>query len=305
MDDLLLQWIQVGIKAVVGAIFIQVLVRHHFFNWTIGLVLYITGILLALMTSFADLSLSQTVFVLAIVGVSTVVGINCAAAYYERRLRAIRPTIKRIVNHEYEAVIRELLAKHAGGAEWRAEDTLMLAAAYLHAGDADSAEPYLLEAKRMLEEDGTSQLKNKLALRVYHYALVSLAEVQVLHGRFHEAARMMTPLPQSLFPNADQAIAAFYLYLDRQYDEAGALLNQLKPIRNGRPENLVYPRFHLMVAFMQYQLLGHDTLRTMHRLAKEYAKWEDEYQRNAHNPYGRRLRRVLDELQPLLPDRYL
>jgi hypothetical protein len=55
-----------------------------------------------------------------------------------------------------------------------------------------------------------------------------------------------------------------------------------------------------MLAYMRYKALDDDPRSALRKYCGEMYKWNDEAARNANNPYGKRLREILDEIHTLI-----
>ncbi|NDJ78097.1 MAG: hypothetical protein GYB65_17755 [Chloroflexi bacterium] len=310
MDDVLALNFLFGILLVGGAMVLfvvaplWVMVRQGYATWTSSVLR--VALIAVVLVGGGLLQVSPVLVILAMVAVS--VGYqwleNMVMAHMERRARALDPALTRIFSGNGEAVITELLDRQARGNSFSAEDNLVLATAYTFGGDGVVAEMYALAAQKMLELDGTSAFRSKHARRIYTFAQTSVADAWARQGRFDDAARLIQEiLPQSVLPNHERAVTAFYFYLAGQHDQAAAELVRLKPVGRAWRAKIITEQFQLMVALLRHRLHKQDTRSMMATLAVHYHMWEATYQRNAHNLYGERLREVLDELQPLLTAR--
>jgi hypothetical protein len=216
-------------------------------------------------------------------------------------LRRFNRQVARLKAGEAPAVITELEARRAKG-ERSFEGTLALAAAYNYVGRTDDARLLVEEAQSQLDQAGTSAKHDMSSRAKCDLALVAQYDSQIVQGHFVEAAHSLRPhVSQSVQPNFMTAIIAWAFFLAGDTYNANVVLDHIQPETTRRNnKRVIGPKYQLMIAYMRHTLLGEDTRADLLDRGDQFADWEAEASRNAANPYGVRLRQILDDIRPLL-----
>lgn len=210
-------------------------------------------------------------------------------------------TSKRLMAGEGDAVIAELAARRAAG-DRSVPTAIALAAAYAYVGRGDDAEQLADEAIRGVVAANTCARRDLSSRMQCEYARLARYDALVVQGRFAEAAHSLRPgASEALQPNFMIALVAWAFFLANDAYNASIVLREVQlPGAFNAQARLLSPNYHLMVLYMRYLLLGENTLPMMRKLAGRLQHWEDSVARHAHNPYGARVRAILDDLHPLL-----
>ena len=214
-----------------------------------------------------------------------------------------RRVAARLKKGDAETVIAELEARRDHG-DRSFTTTLNLSAAYAYQGRGDMAEPLAQELLAIIQAQRLETKKGRPALYKRELARIALADAWIAQGRFSEAAYFLRPYPaDAAQPNFITAIIAWAFYLAGDTYNASVVLNFVKP-ESGPRDNAtrIGPQYGLMVALMRQKLNGEDRRAELHKLSTTLPHWEDSAVRNAANPYGARLRVILDDLHALLGD---
>lgn len=209
----------------------------------------------------------------------------------------------RVREGEVEPVIAELTARRAAG-DTSPQTAITLAAAYNYRGQGPEAEPLALEAFDAVRSSGACE-SEKLAQRVKcDLAYLTRFDALLAQGRFTEAASgLRERIPQAIQPNFITALTAWAYYLGGNELQARDLVIHIRtPGPRISNHDLLTPRFELVVAYLRRVLHEADTLSEIVERREMIDEWAVTADRNAGNPYGRRLRDVVAKMRALLPD---
>ncbi len=275
------------------------------FTFTPSNLIYLPGPIVVLyLAAFLGFSFGQTLLLLAalvVVEVLLVMMVNRVRfAWYFR----FRHVINRLKKGDAASVIAELEAKRERG-DRSYTTTLCLSAAYAYQGHGALAEPLAHEVMAIIQAQGLETKKRQPAVHKCDLARIALADAWVAQGRFSQAAHFLRPYASgAVQPNFITAIIAWFFYLAGDTYNASVALNFVKPESGKRTDNAtrIGPQYGLMVALMRHKLNGEDQRAELHSLSDTLPFWDDSLARNAANPYGARLRVILDDLHTLLGD---
>jgi hypothetical protein len=216
-------------------------------------------------------------------------------------LRRFNRYVGRLKAGDAPAVIAELEAQREKG-DRSFERALALAAAYNYVGRAADAQPLLEEAQASLDRAGICGKKDTPSRAKCDLVLVAQYDSQIVQGHFAEAAHSLrSRVSQAVQPNFMTAIIAWAFFLAGDTYNANVVLDHIQPATTRRnSKQVISPKYQFMIAYMRHTLLSADTRADLLDRSDQFADWEDEASRNAANPYGVRLREILDEVRPLL-----
>jgi hypothetical protein len=272
--------------------------NNRILSWLPGIII---GIVLAIAGIVLKWSFVATLGVVVVVGV--VVWLIYVLTVIARFgwLRRFNRTVRRLKAGEAETVIAELTARRAtGGLSF--EETLALATAYNYVGRAAEAEPLVQEAQSLLDQAATAAKKDMSSRAKCDLALIAQYDTRIVQGHFAEAGHSLRPrVAQAVQPNFMTAIIAWAFFLAGDSYNASVVLGHIQPATTGRNnKRSISLKYQFMVAYMQHKLLGEDTRPDLVRRSDQFTDWEAEAARNAANPYGARVRQILDDIRPLL-----
>lgn len=221
----------------------------------------------------------------------------------------IMRVIRRLENEGPDALLAERQTHDA--APRSVQDALTLSALYCYKGDGANAENYARQAIRLLEETDTPALTDRESRVMVEMAQIALYDARVTQGQFAEAAAGLRQyIDVSPVPNMVTALVIWALYLAEQHDNARVMLSHLrlaekklspKPYAPLPDANLrISPKYALIVAYMRHKLLGVVNADDLLAHRDAFSKWQEELARNAHNPYGARLREIVADLDAVL-----
>jgi len=216
-------------------------------------------------------------------------------------LRRFNRTVRRLKDGEADTVIAELTARRAASG-LSFEDTLALASAYSYGGRAADAEPLVLEAQSLLDQTATTTKMDMSSRAKCDLVLLAQYDTRLAQGQFAEAGHSLRPrVTQAVQPNFMTAIIAWAFFLAGDSYNASVVLGHIQPATTGRNnKRSISLKYQFMVAYMQHRLLGEDTRPELVQRSDQFRDWEAEAARNAANPYGARVRQILDDIRPLL-----
>ena len=229
---------------------------------------------------------------------------------------------KRLRQGEAAALIEEALEALAHD-EQNAQLLQIASLAYAYQGQGQQAEPYARRALTLISEDRVS---SSLHIEMAH---VCLYDSLIAQGRFAEASQSLgSVVSQVPHTNAILLLIAWGYFLAGSPENARHALMQQTPIDQStfRDEEVtnMFPSYLLMDWYMRYVLginprgsqpypvpqalrffyagLVQSMKQTlmdqmMQAVPGFLARWEDEAQRHAHNPYGKRLGEILEEVR--------
>jgi hypothetical protein len=250
------------------------------------------------MVYFLELT-SHPYFVLSVVLVF--LGIIALGLFQARGLRPINRAIKRLIAGETDAVIAESGAKWAQG-DHSLEKAIILSIAYSYQGDGVEGEKFACEALAALEKRGLSRKTDKVSRIFVELGAITFYDARVTQGRYIEAAHYLNQhLANAVRPNYLAVAVANAFFLGNDVDNARAALTMVQPPGGPRnQEKWIPPKYLFMLAYLRHKLLGADMRPELNQLREQYLEWQKEAARNEANPYGARLREVLDEIGELL-----
>jgi hypothetical protein len=172
------------------------------------------------------------------------------------------------------------------------QNAVAVAAAYIYRGDGVLGEQFALEAQRLAEHEIVPQHLREMVW-------LALADAWIAQGRFNEAGYlMMEHALQSRRPNYFTLVAAFSYFLANNLPPTISTFNQVRTpddsSRNWLPDTYVF-----MAVYLDYKLRG-SSPQELKRHPKMVAHWDAEMRRNMVNPYGPRLREIMDEIRTLI-----
>jgi hypothetical protein len=172
------------------------------------------------------------------------------------------------------------------------QNAVAVAAAYIYRGDGALGEQFALEAQRLAERE-------VMPPHLREMVWLALADAWIAQGRFNEAGYlMMEHALQSRRPNYFMLVAAFSYFLANNLPPTISTFNQVRTPddSNGKwlPDTYVF-----MAVYLDYKLRG-TSPQELKRHPKMVAHWDAEMQRNMANPYGSRLREIMDEIRTLI-----
>lgn len=240
-------------------------------------------------------------------------------------------TALRLDAGEAESVLAEAVVRRENG-DRSAENAIILSATYSYLGRGTEAQPFAHEALTTLERSGMMRKRAWAARVQVDMALVTLFDALLAQGHFIEAASYLGPrVPYSHQPNMMALLVTWALFLAEEDGRARAMLKQMgdldaldaispaveygsqtepevKHTANGQNNKRgviesITPKYAFMLAFVECRLVGKPPSEPLYRHRDQFASWEDEAQRHADNPYGNRLRDILNQIAELLPDR--
>ncbi len=211
--------------------------------------------------------------------------------------------IQRVQAGDAESLHQELTARYAAGS--RTFDTLMglvLASSYLER--FAEAQPFADEARALVEQKRLCTRRDIVSRYTCDLVLYGQFDLAATQGRFSEAAHSLRPrVPDAASPNYMAAIIAWGFFLADDLYNARVVLDNVEPV--GKPRDFkryITPDYQFMVAYMRRVLFGEDTRAQLAELSDRFAHWEDQAAHHTTTPYGARLRAILDDIRPLLPD---
>jgi hypothetical protein len=171
------------------------------------------------------------------------------------------------------------------------ETTLLLAAGHVHAGEGAEAESYAREVIQWLDTHGTTRRRDPYARTLCDMAAVTLYDALLIQGQYTAAAEAMLPrASSSTQPDLVHALAAWALFLDGDTNTVRSMLPDLIHSDVGHKHGLI-------VDYMRQQVWGETRSAALRANRDGLAAWQKEAARNAANPYGARLRAVLDDVR--------
>lgn len=217
-------------------------------------------------------------------------------------LRRLKRIYKRLEAGEGDAVLAELNARRAGG-DRSYQMALVLSTAYAYLGQGEEAELLAYEAWNEVKRRGLCQKTDRPSKYLCDIIMVALSDAWNAQGRYLEAVNFIRGrVSDALQPNIMAFVMTFNLYLAGQDDNARATLHRIEPPAGLYNLKRRLPvKYQFMTAYLRYKLLGEDTRPALVKLRGELANWQAEAERNAANPYGARLREILDDVQAVLP----
>ena len=163
-------------------------------------------------------------------------------------------------------------------------------------GRGDQAEPLAREALNALHTNGTEYKQDKKSRYLTDIAYIALADAICAQGRFKDAALILAPrVENQLRPVFIRTFQAWFYLLAGDMAQTRTLLDEIPPSTRE-----VTPKFKFMLAYMRYKTLDEIPRSVLRKYRGEMYKWDDEVVRNANNPYGKRLREIMDEIYSLL-----
>jgi tetratricopeptide (TPR) repeat protein len=176
------------------------------------------------------------------------------------------------------------------------ETVMTLSAAYAYMGRGDQAEPLAREALNTLQTDGIEFKQDQKSRYLTDAAYIALADAVCAQGRFQEAAQILVPrVDNGLRPVFIRTFQAWFYMLAGDMAQTLALLDEIPPSTRE-----ITPKYKFMLAYMRYKALDEDPRAGLRKYRGEMYKWDDDVARNANNPYGKRLREILDEIHILM-----
>jgi hypothetical protein len=224
-----------------------------------------------------------------------------------RRRRAwpddLSDLIMRLRTGRAEAALANLRAQRAKG-DRSAETAALLAIACNFVGRGDEADPLAAEALAAIQERGLPDSSDALDRALCDIVYSAQYGAWIAQGHFDEAAAMLRAhLSSAVQRNSQTAAAAFGFFLAGDDDAVRDLLRQIQPVRDARQVNtLIGAQYLFMVAYMRHVLLDGDWLWELIQRQDQLDRWDEEAARNAANPYGVRLRAILDDVLALLDE---
>lgn len=217
-----------------------------------------------------------------------------------RWLRRFQKIARRLKRGEGQAVLDEFAARREAG-DNSPEVALALSAAYSYLGRGEAAEPLAREVIDYWEQRGAFRKTDMFSKAWCDLALIARSDAWIAQGRYTKAANSLRPRVSSAgLPNFMTAIIAWQFFLAGENYNAQVVLAQLQPMADRRNnKRVVSLEFQFMVYYMRYKLLGEDCRADLARLHDQIAEWENSATRNAANPYGLRLREILDDVRKI------
>ena len=203
--------------------------------------------------------------------------------------RRISRVMARLEEGEVDTLLVELQSQYTADPTF--QHALALSLAYNYQGQGQAAEPLAQEALGLLDDE--CRAGGNLARLKCDVATGLLCDAWIAQGRYTQAAeRLLQRAPHSGQPQHMTYIAVWCYFLAGQQAQARKTLKTLN-IRYGLAGELE-PQHRLMLAYLRHRLQG----ATFHpdNLRDQIAAWEDEARRNAGNPFGARLRAILDDV---------
>lgn len=199
------------------------------------------------------------------------------------------------------AVIADLEAQRAAGKR-PLETALMLATAYSFTGRGAEAEPLADEAIDMVIARGLCDKRDIGSRLLCQYARFARYDAWNAQGRFAEAAHSLRPgASAALHPEFVTCVIAWGFFLARDDYNAQVVLEQITmPKRRRLQKTKMSPHFLLIWAFLRWRVLGENTREDLRAFRGAFAFWEHAAERHADDPYGVRLREIVEELRPLV-----
>lgn len=174
------------------------------------------------------------------------------------------------------------------------ENALVLAAAHTYLGHSDEAEALAHEALDTLTRTGTSGKEDVPTRMFCDFAWCALFDAWLIQGKFDKAAQYLEQHVNSAYdPVFVQILVAWGYFLAVNVDAARIALAAAVDPDHG--EHTVTPDYRVMLLYMRHRLLGM-RLPDARDIRDGVAEWTPEAERNAANPYGRRLRVILDDM---------
>jgi hypothetical protein len=185
-------------------------------------------------------------------------------------------------------LISKLEAERARGKRSIAS-SLSLSRAYIQAGCGPQAE-YLanevLHMGAMRPVKGTPYTTEDLAYLV-------LSDAFRIQGRFTESAALKSQILTKFPQNGLHLGTLWESFLAGDWPTSRTLLQQISFEVTDQDDKLI-------LAYMRYKMLEQDTRDEMQQYPTGLSKWEGVASHNSHNPYGARLREILDEIHMLI-----
>lgn len=179
-----------------------------------------------------------------------------------------------------------------------AQDAIVRSGCFAYKGDGTNAERHARQAITLLEESGVHMQKDRDSRIIYELSQIGLYDARLLQGQFTEAAEGLRPYSDgSPAPTMLVVLVIWALYLAGEYENARAMLSYVRITTQAALFSPASPsRYALIVTYMRHKLLASNTEDIL-LYRDAFPKWKDDMDRNAHNPYGARLREVLDDLR--------
>ncbi len=238
------------------------------------------------------------VLIVAGIWLVTLVLVGIVNIYYWVLLRELRPLRRLFMRLEIggaDAIIEEYRVKYEIG-DRSVETMLALSSSNAYLGHGQEAELYAYELMTILEERGDCSEKGLLVQRRCDLARIALIDAWEAQGRFSEAAHYLCSRGSlAVNANLDTAIAAWQFFQAGETDNTRAALDEIKPAILGfsSQPGFIPSKYLFMLAYLRYKVFNTDPRADLQRHYAQLAKWEDEAQRNATNPYGARLHEIL------------
>lgn len=180
------------------------------------------------------------------------------------------------------------------------ENALVLANACIAQAQGARAEVYAREALTILAEQGLCPRDDSVAHWLCDLAHITLYGALIARGAFAEAAESL----RAHAPHAEDAVfahtlVAWGLFLARQDEKAGAVLDSLPP--TARAVRHLGDRYALALAQMRHQLRGEPS-PDLRRYGGAVQEWRAEAERHARTAYGARLRALLRDWGVVFPE---
>jgi hypothetical protein len=181
-----------------------------------------------------------------------------------------------------------------------AENALVLANACVAQAQGARAEVFAREALAILAERGVCAQADSPARWLCDLAHITLYNALIARGAFAQAAESLRPHA----PHAEDTIfahtlVAWGLFLARQDEKAGAVLDSLPP--TARAVRHLGDRYALALAQMRHQLRGEPS-PDLRRYGGAVQEWHAEADRHVRTAYGARLRALLRDWGVVFPE---
>jgi hypothetical protein len=206
-----------------------------------------------------------------------------------RKLYTIRQATFNVPRENYEVSLEKLLSRSTK----EPEHLLAIYSLYAELGKAVEAAHYAEQAYAMLEQRECFQRTDGPARNLCDFAITALTRGWALQGEFSKAATYL----EKQFPSnpPKRLMATWYYFLDQDNQRAKNILLDLLPFDQFQEPD----RF--MCFYLAYRLLNQTTAHP-YLLANNHivAVFREQANQQRENPYGKRFREIVDDLQSLL-----
>lgn len=265
-----------------------------------ALQIVILGVLITLIGRFLGLSLGIIFLLLAAVLVVTWVYTYWLTWRTLDWFREYNSYSSRVSDGDADTVIAELTTRRAEGDD-TPETAITLAATYNYIGRGQEAEPLAFEAFDAVTENGDCDAENLSPRIRCDVAYLTRYDALLAQGRFVEAAGgLRERIPNAIQPNFQTALVTWAYFLGEAYDQAKEMLGKVQePGARLNNERMLSPRFELIVAYLRHVLDGAATQAIIAEHRDNIDEWAVTAERNATNPYGKRLAEIVDSMRLL------